>query len=146
MIKPEGINYIDLDLMEKMCHPLAVVLFDSKKDPITHFSKHDKAKLESTLNNPQWSFYPTFSKKAAILYYGLIKNHCFENGNKRTATAALLVFLYINNLRLDDSKKEIEDYLVDLAQRVASSEGNKYMTDFLNEIEKWLDKHMAHSK
>lgn len=146
MTEPETINYIDLELMEKMCHPFAVALFDSRKDPMTHFSRHDKARLEAALNNPRWSFYPTFTKKASILYYGLIKSHCFENGNKRTATAALLVFLYVNDLWIDNSKKEVEDYLVDLAQRVASSEGNKYMHNFLNEIERWLDKHIIEVK
>lgn len=133
--------------MEKMCHPLAVALFDSKIDPITHFSKHDKAKLEATLNNPRRTFggkdlYPTFTKKASILYYGFIKGHCFENGNKRTATAALLVFLYINNFWIDGSKQKIENYLVNLAQRVAASKGNNKMSEFLLEIEQWLDIHL----
>ncbi len=142
MIEPKIIYYIDFELMEKMCHPIAVALYNSKKEPITHFSKHDKARLDATLNNPKWSFYPTFTKKASILYYSLIKGHCFENGNKRTATATLLVFLYINNFWINDSKKEVEDYLVNLAQRVASSEGNKDMTNFLIEIERWLNKHI----
>jgi len=98
-----NINYIDIELMEKMCHPLAVALFNSTIDPITKFSEHDRARLEATLNNPRQTFegkdlYPTFTRKAAILYYGLIKGHCFKNGNKRTTTAALLVFLYLNNL------------------------------------------------
>ncbi|MBI3638165.1 type II toxin-antitoxin system death-on-curing family toxin [Candidatus Wolfebacteria bacterium] len=142
MTEPKEINYIDLELMEKMCHPLAVALFDSGIDPITHFSKHNKARLESALSNPKWSFYPTFTQKAAILYYGLVKGHCFENGNKRTATAALLVFLHINNFWIDGRKREIEDYLVDLAKRVASSEGNRQMSDFLAEIDEWLNKHI----
>lgn len=147
MTELKYINYIDIELMKKMCHPLAVALFDSKIDPITHFSKHDKTKLEATLNNPRRTFdnkdlYPTFTKKASILYYGLIKSHCFENGNKRTATAALLVFLYINNFWVDSSKQEIEDYLVSLAQRVAASEGNNKMPNFLLEIEQWLNNHL----
>jgi death-on-curing protein len=133
--------------MEKMCHPLAVALFDSKMDPISKFLEHDREKLESTLDNPAKTFdgkdlYPTFVKKAAILYYGLVKNHCFSNGNKRTATAALLVFLYINNFGINGFKQEVEDYLVSLAQRVAASHGNENMQDFLSEIERWLNIHL----
>jgi death-on-curing protein len=146
MTEPKDINYIDIDLMEKMCHPLAVALFDSKTDPISKFLKHDRAKLESTLNNPIRTFdgkdlYPTFVKKASILYYGLVKNHCFENGNKRTATAALLIFLHINNFWIE-FRQEVEDYLVSLAERVALSHGSEKMQDFLSEIEKWLDNNL----
>ena len=41
--------------------------------------------------------------KAAILFYLMIKNHPFENGNKRIAMTSLLTFLYINKkwLRVD---------------------------------------------
>ncbi len=145
MTEPKSINYIDIDLMEKMCHPLAVAIFDSKKEPIPSFAKHDREKLEAALHNPQYEYYPTFTKKASILYYGLAKGHCFENGNKRTATASLLVFLHINNFWLDGDKKEVEDYLVNLAQRLAASEGNKEMSSFLEEVERWLDSHIRHS-
>lgn len=87
--------------MEKMCHPIAVAIFDSKKEPMVKFHEHNRARLESALNNPRQTFggidlYPTFTKKSAILYYGLVKNHAFRNGNKRVATATFLVFLYIN--------------------------------------------------
>lgn len=127
MIEPEDINYIDLDIMKKMCHPIAVTLFDSAREPMTKFDDHEIAPLESALNGPRHSFggqeiYPTFTKKAAALYYGIIKNHPFKNGNKRTATATLLVFLFINKFWIDN-EKEIEDYLVDLARRVATSKG-----------------------
>lgn len=151
MIKPDFINYIDFDVMEKMCHPIAVALFDSSNEPMTHFGKHDRALLESALNNPRQIFdkkelYPTFVKKAAILYYGLIKNHPFENGNKRTATVTLLTFLFINNFRLLDADIIIEDYLVELAKRVAISEGSIQKDGFLKEIETWLAEHLVEPK
>jgi death-on-curing family protein len=49
--------------------------------------------------------FQTFSKKllyrglidkASILFYLMIKNHPFQNGNKRIAMTALLVFLHKN--------------------------------------------------
>jgi death-on-curing family protein len=141
-------NYIDFIMMEKMCHPIAVTLFDSRQEPMTHFGKHDRGLLESALNNPRQTFggkdlYPTLSKKAAILYYSLIKNHPFENGNKRTATAALLVFLHINNRWVSGTGQGTEDYLVELAKRVAASEGDSQRKNFLEEIENWIDKNIV---
>lgn len=134
--------------MEKMCHPIAVALFDSEKDPMSKFHEHERALLESALNNPRQTFhskelYPSFEKKAAILYYSVLKNHPFKNGNKRTATATLLVFLMINDLRLRGGQGEVEDYLVELAKRVASSKGTIEKDMFLKEIEEWLQEHVA---
>ena len=134
--------------MNKMCHPIAVTLFDSSVEPMTKFEDHNEHLLESALGNPSRVFdgkelYPTLVKKAAILYYGLIKNHPFKNGNKRTATASLLVFLYINNCWIKGIHKDIEDYLVSMATKVASSKGNQNKEQLLAEIENWLDEHMA---
>lgn len=57
--------------------------------------------LDSALENPFQSFggeelYPTIQAKAARLGYGLIKNHCMIDGNKRIGTHAMLVFLALN--------------------------------------------------
>ena len=41
--------------------------------------------------------YPTLQAKAARLGYGLIKNHCMIDGNKRIGTHAMLVFLALND-------------------------------------------------
>ena len=37
----EEFHYLDLGLMELMCHRLAVDLFDLTDDPITPFTQHD---------------------------------------------------------------------------------------------------------
>ncbi len=148
MIGSESVNYIDFEMMEKMCHPIAVALFDSADEPMTQFHRHDRGRLEAALNSPRQTFdgkdlYPTFAKKAAVLYYGLNKSHAFENGNKRTTTASLLVFLYINNRWLRGDNHAIENYLVDLAHHVASTEGSSQRDELLIEIEQWLEGHMA---
>ena len=142
MTVPNHINYLDLEKMEKMCHPIAVALFGSAAEPMTHFRQHTASLLESALNNPRQTFdgkelYPTLTTKVAILYYSLIKNHPFENGNKRTATASLLVFLNINNHWLSVDRAT-EDYLVALATRVAASHGHAEKDAFLQEIDQWL--------
>ena len=51
--------------------------------------------LDSALETPFQSFggdelYPTIQAKAARLGYGLIKNHCMIDGNKRIGTHAML--------------------------------------------------------
>ena len=125
-----------------------MAIFDSAVEPMTAFDDHERDLLESALNNPRQKFaglelYPTFVKKAAVLYYGMIKNHPFKNGNKRTATATLLVFIFVNNFWIKGEQHKVEDYFVALAQRVARSEGSGERDTFLNEIENWLSDHIV---
>ena len=47
--------------------------------------------------------YPTIQAKAARLGYGLIKNHCMIDGNKRIGTHAMLVFLALNGIEEEES-------------------------------------------
>lgn len=147
MTASNSINYIDVSLMEKSCHPFAMDLFDVVTEPMTAYHEHDLPLLESALANPRQSYggkelYPTLQEKAAILYYGLIKNHPFKNGNKRAATATFLVFLHINDRWIiGDSKNE--DFLISLAIRVAKSEGHSNKEAFLAEIKKFLDEKMC---
>lgn len=70
--------------------------------PIPDYSTRNSALLESSLGSPKQSFgghllYPTLVKQSTILFYSLIKNHPFENGNKRIAVMALFAFLALNN-------------------------------------------------
>src|SRR3989344_2611796 len=116
------IHYLDIELMEKICHRLAVAVFNTNEDPISPFQDHTISLLDSALNLPKATFdnqelYSTLVDKAAILYYALNKNHPFRNGNKRIATASLLVFLHINDYWLDAGKNE----MVEKALYVAKS-------------------------
>ena len=137
-----AINYLDLDLMEDMCHRLAVAVFDTKDDPISPFKEHTKNLLDSALNLPRASFggkelYPTIIDKAAVLYYSLNKNHPFTNGNKRIATASLLVFLSINNYWIDSGINE----MVEKALYVARSESSG-REEVMENIKKWISDHL----
>jgi death-on-curing protein len=76
--------------------------------------------LASAVFQPQQSAgaedaYPTISEKAAALAFGLIMNHAFTDGNKRTAAAALDVFLDVNGYELLQTDEEIEEIIVDVA-------------------------------
>ena len=76
--------------------------------------------LDSALENPFQSFggeelYPTIQAKAARLGYGLIKNHCMIDGNKRIGTHAMLVFLALNGIELKYTQTELYETILDIA-------------------------------
>lgn len=53
-------------------------------------------------------------EKGAAFFESLAKNHCFINGNKRTAFVSLLQFLSYNGYRFIMNQKEAEDFVVDI--------------------------------
>jgi len=80
----------------------------------------DWAGLVSAVATPQMTFggqdlYPSIGDKAAALAFGLVKNHPFVNGNKRTAHAAMEVFLVLNGYELEASDEEQEHALLQVA-------------------------------
>lgn len=91
--------WLTIDDFEFICFDFTreYLTFD---EPIPDYSTKDSALLESALGSPRQTFggkllYPTLLKQASILFYSLIKNHPFKNGNKRIAVISLLVFLII---------------------------------------------------
>ena len=76
--------------------------------------------LESAIETPFQSFggdelYPTLQAKAARLGYGLIKNHCMLDGNKRIGIHAMLVFLALNGVELQYTQKELYEAVLSVA-------------------------------
>lgn len=90
-------------------------------EPIPEFSTRFPYALEQCVLAPFQTFkgelYKGLISKAAILFYLMIKNHPFQNGNKRVAVMTLLVFLGKNEKWLSISPQE----LYNLAKWVASS-------------------------
>ena len=83
----------------------------------------DEGLLDSALQTPFQAFggeelYPSVSRKAARLCYGLIQNHAFYDGNKRIGVYVMLVFLELNGMEIDCVNEE----LVALGLGVASGE------------------------
>lgn len=83
----------------------------SFNEPIPDFSTKYPNVLQSCVVIPFQTFsgkalYPTLTSKASILFYLMIKNQPFQNGNKRIALTTLLVFLLFNGkwLRVDPQK------------------------------------------
>ncbi len=58
----------------------------------------------------------------ATLVYGLVKNHAFEDGNKRTALLSLLLFLDKKGYKMVRPKTELETLIV----RIAANELSEY--------------------
>jgi death-on-curing protein len=59
--------------------------------------------------------YPTLIDKAAAIIRGIIADHPFVDGNKRTAILTGLTLLEINDLRFRAQSGEIEDFAVLIA-------------------------------
>lgn len=79
----------------------------------------DQALLESAIIAPFQQFgdkdlFPTIHQKAARLCYGIIKNHAFVDGNKRTGVHTMLVFLELNGIEIDYTQEELYSAVLDL--------------------------------
>ena len=93
----------------------------SFNEPIPDFSTRFPNILESCLAAPFQSFsrkslYPTFISKASMLFYLMIKNHPFQNGNKRISMTTLFVFLYKNRKWMKVDTQELYNFTVWVAQ------------------------------
>jgi death on curing protein len=75
--------------------------------------------LESTLNKPKnlycYGDDITLFPLAAAYGYGLVKNHCFIDGNKRIALIAVYTFLSINGIELTASEIDAANFFLELA-------------------------------
>jgi len=115
----------------------------SFNEPIPDFSTRFANVLESCLHAPFQTFggkslYPTFISKAGALFYLMIKNHPFQNGNKRIAMTTLFVFLHKNKKWLKVNAQELYNFTVWVA---SSPRGVKEET--VKAIEKFLKVHIV---
>ena len=135
---------VTIQEVEYIAHRLAQE-FMAWDEPIPNFSTRFPHVLESCLSTPFQSFsgksaYKGLVAKASILFYLMIKNHPFQNGNKRIAVTTLLFFLYKNKkwLRLDN--QELYNFAVWVAQsppRVKEATAQaiqKFITVYLRNI------------
>jgi len=131
------IRQLTIEHVEVLAHRLAREIM-SWDEPIPDFGARFPNILESCLAAPFQTFakkdlYPRIEDKAAILFYLLIKNHPFENGNKRVAVTSLLVFLQINGFWLETTPDEIYRIAVWVAESIpVTKEGVcKALVDFI---------------
>lgn len=131
-------KWLTIEDFEFLCFNFARE-FLTFNEPIPDYSTRDIGLLESALGSSKQTFggkllYPSFGKQAAILFYSLIKNHPFRNGNKRIAVMALLVFLSLNKKWLDI--KPLDLYII--ATFVSESKPQERVS-ILKKIEKTIE-------
>ena len=107
-------------------------------EPIPDFSTRFPNRLESCVVTPFMKFagkslYPSLTAKGSILFYLMIKNHPFQNGNKRIALCTLLLFLFKHNKWLRAPAKELYDLTLWVAQSQAKMKDEVVMV-----IEKFI--------
>lgn len=115
----QHLNWIDIHDFEFICFNFAKQQLEFD-EPIPDYSTRDNSLLESALDAPRNAFNfsnANLATQAAILFYSLIKNHPFQNGNKRIAVMSLLVFLIINEKWISIPR----DTLYEIAVNVATS-------------------------
>ena len=102
------------------------------------YGLRDEGLLDSAISAPFQTFmgddlFPTLFEKAARLAYGIIKNHPFVDGNKRTAVIVMLYFLTINDVSLAYEQSELIEIITDIAS------GEKEQAELIE----WLLAHQA---
>jgi death on curing protein len=112
-------------------------------EPIPDFGTRFPNILESCLGTPFGQFnrkdlYRGLVGKGSILFYLMIKNHPFQNGNKRIAIMSLLYFFYKNDkwLRIDNIN------LYNFAKDVAKSKP-KSRDKVISHIQETLSRHLV---
>lgn len=86
----------------------------------------DAGLLESALDRPRnrWAYEQGDLPMLAAAYaFGIARNHPFVDGNKRTAFAAMMVFLRINGVRFAPPPPEATAIVLDLAAGLVGEEG-----------------------
>ena len=115
-------------------------------EPIPDFETRFPNVLERCVEAPFQSFdkkplYKGLIGKAAILFYFMIKNHPFQNGNKRIAVTTLFVFLHENKKWIKVDNQELYNFAVWVASSPA-----KLKNEVVDAIEQFLKLHMVDLK
>ena len=115
----------------------------SFNEPIPDFGTRRANILESCIAAPFQSFgrktlYRTLVGKASILFYLMIKNHPFQNGNKRIAMTTLLVFLHMNGNWIKADMQELYNFTMWIAQSPP-----QFKEETVRAVEKFVLSHMV---
>ena len=134
IITVKEVEYISFRLAQEML---------SFNEPIPDFSTRFPNILESCLTAPFQTFlrkslYSTLISKASILFYLMIKNHPFQNGNKRIAMTTLFVYLYKNKKWIKVDTQQLYNFTVWIAQSPGSVK-----EEVVKAIEKFFKAHLV---
>ena len=135
-------QFISIAEIEYLAFRLAKETMDFN-EPIPAFSTRFSNILESCLATPfqgfaRRSLYRGLISKAAILFYLMVKNHPFQNGNKRIAMTTLFVLLYKNKKWLKVDNQELYNF----ATWVAASQP-KLKNETVKAVEKFIKTYLV---
>lgn len=96
----------------------------------------DMGSLDSSLNNAFNTFfgkdlYETDVDKISNIFYLLVKNHSFNDANKRTAVSTFSILLELNKLDIKITKQELENLALNIADNRLT----------MQETTQWLNSH-----
>lgn len=139
---PRTIKKLDIDAVKYLAHSLAKEMLNWN-EPIPEFETRYPNILESCIGVPFQTYdrkllYKGLDGKAAVLFYLLIKNHPFQNGNKRIAVTSLLVLLYLNKKWLSVDQVQLYNF----AKWVAQSPP-ELREEVLLAVKKFIDRSMS---
>lgn len=125
-----------------LVHNYLADYYEKSDDPISPRGIKNQGLFESAINRPFMTAgfkdaYPTTLDKAAALFHGVISNHCFHNGNKRTALLLTMCFLDLNGIWLD---KCTDEELFEFTRKVAAHEITDKRENEINSIRNFLKK------
>jgi len=120
--------------------------FMTYDEPIPEFGSRFPNVLESCVLTPFQKIggkplYKGLTGKTAMLFYLMIKNHPFQNGNKRIAMQTLFVFLHKNKKWLRVDTKELYNFAVWVAQSPP-----KLKKETVEAVQKFLDSYLVDLK
>jgi len=99
-----------------------------------HHGIKDENLVRSAIGQPESEsgfgedyFHKDLYEMAAAYLFHLVKNHAFNDGNKRIAALASAVFLQINGLRVIADEDDFEKLVLDAAQSLV---GKKEIASF----------------
>ena len=122
-------RWIPLDVVQAL-HDMQLTAFGG------HSGIRDQGLLESALGRPQNRFacggkQLTLARLAASYAFGIVRNHPFADGNKRTGLVVAFVFLELNGWEVTATEEDTYQVFIDLAAGKISEPA----------LATWLQKH-----
>lgn len=125
--KVKNVNILTCEDVLRGYYLLADFFLQSDQEEKMYVGLKNVSLLESAVGRQIVSFgnrykWDSIESIAATLFFGLIKNHAFHDGNKRIALLMLIYFLFKNNRVVNTNVKVFEE----LAVRTAANELQQY--------------------
>lgn len=106
--------------MTRFLNIVEIIIINEEIIGKKHSQLRDVDLLESAVLRPMASAfgedaYPTIPEKAAAFFHSLSRNHAFVDGNKRTSTIALVMFLRLNGYRVNWKPEDALEFILQMA-------------------------------